>query len=699
MITKIDKNAIWFCDLTYTQQTIAADVMPAAVAGIATYFKKNKKNINIKIYKYPEKLIEDINENTLPIIVAFSNYVWNKNLSIEFAKEIKKINSNIAIVFGGPNYPNSFKEQYDWLIEHPIVDFYIVKEGEVAFFNFFTKFEENNFNINKTKLEKIESCHAIFNKDFNFNQNLSRLVDLDEIPSPYTSGFLDDFFDGKLLPIIQTNRGCPFGCTFCVEGVDYYNKIRKKSSKNISDEIKYIGKKMYVISQNGGRNDLFIADSNFGMYKDDIETSKNLAYARDQYKWPEYINVATGKNQKERVLAASEIISGALRLSGSVQSLNKEVLKNIKRDNINSDDLFELGLKANEIGANSYSEIILALPGDSLDAHLETIKTIMKAGFTNIYLFQLMLLPGTELALKETKEKYEMKTMYRVLPRCYGYYTIGKNDVVAAEIEEICVANNTLSFNDYLYCRKLHLIITIFYNDGIFRALIELLKNLNINPFDWMLEIMDSKKGQRLESLLNNFLTDTKNELWLSKEDLEKFTKNKKNIDKFINGELGNNLLFVYKTKAITENLEELAEVARMSFVECLRANNVDFNSFKEFIDNAISYHFLSSKDIFMGNKKFKKKFAYNIEAFLNNPDSEISKFSISPEKEITFLNSPEQIAIISKYKKIYGSSSVSIGRILSKVHVKKLFRENNFIENENKFKSIKSIEHSGLQS
>jgi predicted transcriptional regulator len=90
MITKIDKNAIWICDLTYTQQTIAADLMPAAVAGFATYFKKKKKNVDIKIYKYPEKLVKDLNEKTLPIIVAFSNYVWNKNLLIEFAKEIKK---------------------------------------------------------------------------------------------------------------------------------------------------------------------------------------------------------------------------------------------------------------------------------------------------------------------------------------------------------------------------------------------------------------------------------------------------------------------------------------------------------------------------------------------------------------------------------------------------------------------------------
>ena len=66
------------------------------------------------------------------------------------------------------------------------------------------------------------------------------------------------------------------------------------------------------------------------MYKQDLDTCRTLSLTQERYGWPEYINVATGKNKKERVLEASTILGGALRLSGSVQSLDKEVLGNIK---------------------------------------------------------------------------------------------------------------------------------------------------------------------------------------------------------------------------------------------------------------------------------------------------------------------------------------------------------------------------------
>ena len=53
---------------------------------------------------------------------------------------------------------------------------------------------------------------------------MDRIKSLDEIPSPYLTGILDEFFDGRLVPMIQTNRGCPFSCTFCVDGSASVNK-------------------------------------------------------------------------------------------------------------------------------------------------------------------------------------------------------------------------------------------------------------------------------------------------------------------------------------------------------------------------------------------------------------------------------------------------------------------------------------------
>ena len=57
-----------------------------------------------------------------------------------------------------------------------------------------------------------------------------RLEDLSEIPSPYTTGMMDKFFSEKFIPAIQTNRGCPFSCTYCSN-----HALRKIFMENMLD--------------------------------------------------------------------------------------------------------------------------------------------------------------------------------------------------------------------------------------------------------------------------------------------------------------------------------------------------------------------------------------------------------------------------------------------------------------------------------
>lgn len=670
---------IWLADLTYTQQTIAADVIPNAIGGIATYSERwTSLATPIRLFKYPEKLAQVLDEEGPPDIIGFSNYVWNGDLSLMFAKAVKRSSPSTVVVFGGPNYPTTAEEQAEWLNRNDDVDFYIIKEGEKAFSNLLQSLVNMSCDIEAVAQMRLPSVHSIAsNGEVMLNAVEERLTDLTEIPSPYTSGRLDEFFDGRLLPIIQTNRGCPFGCTFCVEGVDYYNKVRQNSAEKVRNELQYIGRKMQALQASGGRNDLFIADSNFAMYKADLETARALAETRELYGWPEYINVATGKNQKERVLEASKIIDGALRLSGSVQSLDSKVLENIKRKNIDAKGLFDLGLQAETVGANTYSEVILCLPGDSLEAHISTVRTVMNAGFTNIYLFQLMLLPGTEMATPQSKCDFGMVTRYRILPRCYGHYNVFGKQLIAAEIEEICVANSTLPFDDYLHARYLHLIITIYYNDGIFAALLKLLKELNIPAFDWMDRLNSEAMPIGLAELFSAFVKSTREELWQSREELEIFIQQPGVVEQFIAGELGNNLLFVHKTLGITEHLGELAQFARQTIYTCLESYGKAVVDVMEFVDDALEFHCQRATHLFNDlSDEPQSELRYDIGLYLAaGPQARISDVRLAVPTRFSFVLHDEQRVLIERYLGIYGSSTVSIGRILSKVHVKKLFR------------------------
>ena len=132
-----NKNAtIWLADLTYTQQQVSSESMPSAIGGIATYTEQNLCLKNpIRIFKYPEVLIEALETDGIPDIMGFSNYMWNSELSLAFVKRIKEVSPKTIIVVGGPNFPIIASEQELFLRNNPGIDFYVEGEGELAFAN------------------------------------------------------------------------------------------------------------------------------------------------------------------------------------------------------------------------------------------------------------------------------------------------------------------------------------------------------------------------------------------------------------------------------------------------------------------------------------------------------------------------------------------------------------------------------------
>ena len=671
---------IWLCDLTYTQQTVAADTIPMAIGCIAEYTERqlglSKK---ISLFKYPEELIRELESGPIPRLIGFSNYVWNLSLSSDLAKSIKRVLPHTVIVFGGPNYPTLDVERHEFLTDHPEVDFYVVGEGEAAFADLAEALLINNFYVDAVKELALPSVHFLNTAgDGIYTSKRDRIVELDDIPSPYTSGRLDKFFDGKLMPLLQTNRGCPFSCTFCVEGDSYYSKIRKYSTSRVQADVEYIGKQMRALRSPTSRNDLFIADSNFGMYPGDIDTAHALRGTRIEYQWPEYINVATGKNSKERVIEAAELLDGALRLSGSVQSLDENVLTNIKRKNISVNQLVDLGLHSKRVGVNSYSEIILGLPGDSKDAHYSTVRQIIDAGFNIVLPWQLMLINGSELASRSSREKYQMDTRYRIFPRCFGSYRLFGQQINVAEIEEVCVANLTLPFEDYLECRKMNLFVAIFYNDSVFSGVLKLLRSLNVSIFDWILVLLEESQYTGLDSLVADFLAGTQNELWKNKQELEEFYRDPANIQRYVAGELGRNNLYYFRTLAITQNIDTLKTLAKHSTLKILKEEGKCNSETELFLDQLLEYHSLRIRNIFdLDSADLKAEFTYDFLRYENEAgEPAFCDFHSLTPSSYRFYLSVDQQDLIRRNLSVHGSDSVGIARILSRVFVKKLYRE-----------------------
>ena len=429
---------IYLIDLAHdTKLGLGSDTMPLQLGLIGAHcLDAFPDDVEVEIFKYIEDFEAAVRRQP-PFLIGISNYIWNIDIGYRAIQILKRHHPDTIVVGGGPNYPDELDDQIQFLRDYPEIDFYIYKDGEKPFTEL-VGFLLENPDVESAKAAQLSSCHALVNGEPLFGETAKRVRDLTTLPSPYTMGLMDKFFERNLVPTIQTNRGCPFACTFCTEGGRYYNKVFKSALERKTSDVHYI------VEHIRHTRTLRITDSNFGMFEEDQDFCRFLGELQDRTGYPEYIMCSTGKNRKERVLKCNELLKGAMRLTASVQSLDQDVLKAVKRQNIAIDGLMYVSDETSETDTHAYSEIILGLPHDSVSAHEASIDGLMEIGIGNITQHQLALIHGTELNSRDTRTDNEYRSGFRPIQRCVGSYSFLGEDFASAEIEEIAIASNAL---------------------------------------------------------------------------------------------------------------------------------------------------------------------------------------------------------------------------------------------------------------
>lgn len=669
---------ISFADLTHTGQVIAANTFPYGISLVAAYAKqKFGDEIDVEIFKYPDDFSGYLKRG-VPQIACFSNYLWNTRLSYAYAERIKKKNPEAVIVFGGPTYPGDESEQRRWLEAHPAVDFYVWLEGERAFSLLLERLIAADFNVAAIKeaREPIGSVHYIAGDTVVRGEALERISELDEIPSPYLLGLLEKFFDPVLIPMIEMARGCPFQCTFCEIGRTYFNKVRRHSFERLHEEL-------YYIADRAKTPDLLFSDSNFGMYREDLDICRILADLRQERKWPKYVANSSGKNQKERVLEAARILDGAMVLTVSIQTADEKILENVKRKNISLDQIVAVGKSAEETGANSYCEIILGLPGDSREAHFRSVASMVDANINDVMMYQAMMLPGSEISDAAYRERFGLVGRFRVLPRCFGFYDMLGEQVGVVEMEEICVSQNSLSYEDYLVCRALDLSVELFHNGGVFRELCNFLNLHGVPTSQFLVQTHAAAfaSDSGLAAIYDGYMRENDEKLWKRQEELERFVAQPDIIARYISGELGSSELYKYKAIAFFQYQEDLHRIAFATGRRLLEDAGALSDLAENYLTQLKRFSLLRKDALLDGALDSIETFDFDFVALMGR------RFEANPADHtgrryrLRIRHTDEQRQLIEAYIRQYGTSTNGLGRFLLRTHVNKLYRGPSYLK------------------
>ena len=666
------KLNVYLCDLTYDTIILVSDTIPINIGFVGSYLLKNfKDKIDLELFKYPNDAIKNIKENP-PDVLALSNYSWNSNLSEYVASIAKKINPNVIVIQGGTNFPHQTELQEVFLNERPNTDFYTLLEGERSCSNIIKRIIESASEKEKIFSKPIDGVVFIhpITKAFIKGEYIDRIKDLDEIPSPYLSGLMDKFFDGNLTPFIETNRGCPFTCSFCHTGADYFHKLNKFSEERVKKEIEYIGKK----AQEFGITNLHMADVNFGMYPQDRITCELLKKSQDDYGWPKHVMATTGKNSKDRVMAITNILGNMFSVNMSMQSMDEQVLKNIKRANIKLDHMIDVNNHLIEQGRSTKGELILPLPGETKESFIKGLDVVLNSNCTSVAIYTLMMLHGTEFKSPTYRKQFGYEGKFRIVPLNFGDYDGEK----VFDYEEVGVATKDLSFKDYVYLRVIALFVESLHNGRPFNEFFYYAKHYNIQPASFLNILNDSiqKASPNIQKLVDEFTKETESELWDSEEDLLKYYRNEKNYKKLKDGDVGGNLIYKYKVKAIIEHSKDWLPFLKDELYNAIIKNtdnikNVDL--IKSEIDDIANFSSLKLHGLLnplIDTKPIEAYFNYDIISWIDNytEDKHLRKYKFQKSKKFVFEYTTDQIVVRDDVFKRYGTSINSLSKIVTRI-------------------------------
>lgn len=557
---------VYLADLTHMGSGVATEAFPLNIGLIASYAKKRfRHEVTVRLFKYPEDLREAL-VNDPPHVLGCSNYTWNANLAYHFVQLAKSLNRDTITVFGGTNYPFSPEKQHQFLVAHPQLNVHTFYEGELAFASLLERYL--SVPISQLWQEPIQGCHFLERAGGTLCTGPSheRIKDLDAIDSPYASGLLDQFFDGKLTPLLETARGCPFTCNFCNAGNAYFNRVNQFSDAYVRHEWEYVARKASAADV----GHLTLTDNNFGMIPRDAKTAQLMHELKERFGWPRSVTAWTGKNSKQRVIDVTRLLGETLSINMAVQSMDPMVLGQIKRSNIRIEDYQAVANELNAQGRPQLAEVIVPLPGETLASHVAGVNKLLDSNLSTVIVHTLQMLYGTPYKDSDAYvREYGFLRKYRIVPLDFGRY----EGTPVFDTEEVAVATNTFSFEDYVASRRLLLVIDLCYNGTIFEVLKCYVRSKGMKISEWIHTLYDrlGTLPPAVETIVDSFTAETRSELWDTEANLVAHYSKPAHYEQLIRGEAGGNVLYKHKTWMMCEAGSSWIETVFAVSAELLR--------------------------------------------------------------------------------------------------------------------------------
>ena len=344
-------------------------------------------------------------------VVGLSTYIWNSEMTKAWIYRIREAKPSIKIILGGPEvtYDN------DSWFDTPI-DAISVGEGEKELWKYIVTGKSTCTKEKKGQLTEIGRVDLKW---------------LEQFENPY---FLE--FDRKEMYqrylYVETSRGCPFGCSYCLSE-------RDRAVRTFSEE--YM-ENVYSEMEKFHIRQVKFLDRTFNLnYRKSLKTIQRLEKIRsvDSFAMElvaenlpeEMITYMVGKMDKKR-----------FRFEVGVQSFNRKTLEAVHRKS-NLDKLKSVIQRLNDAGVILHTDLIAGLPYEDIHSFEDSYNQLFALYSYELQCGTLKLLKGT--TLRNEAEDFGIEAEENAPYEVQKTHWLSKEDV---ELVEMAALGTEKAYNN-----------------------------------------------------------------------------------------------------------------------------------------------------------------------------------------------------------------------------------------------------------
>jgi len=366
-----------------------------------------------------EDILEDIYRRK-PDAIGFSCYIWNIGMVEKLMGELHKLLPQLPVFLGGPEVTYDADKL---LRKYPYLTGIFIGEGEATFAQVVKYYVKKN-------PESLEDIPGLMLRSGMTPER--KPLNLTDVPFLY-----DDMapFTNRII-YYETQRGCPFRCSYCLSSID--KTVRFRDIEVVKRELAFfLEKKVKQVK---------FVDRTYNCNHDHAMAVWQYLYEHDNGVTNFHFEIAGDILREDEIALVAKMRPGLVQFEIGVQSTNTDTLREIRR-------VMDIGKLKQVVAAlkaahnvHIHLDLIAGLPYEDYDSFARSFDDVYAMEPEQLQLGFLKVLKGSYMA--------EMAESYGLVYTDYAPYEV--------------LYTNWLSFTEICRLKRIEEMVEIYYNSGQF---------------------------------------------------------------------------------------------------------------------------------------------------------------------------------------------------------------------------------------